>query len=86
MLWILAAILVVPILKISRSDDDLLEQIKALIKSGEQALAKEDRKKAANNFREMKWLYVQIESKRKKRAILKAIQKYHRKIRSFYEL
>jgi hypothetical protein len=86
MLWILAAILLLPILKISRDDDELLEYIRALIKSGEEALNIKDRKKAANNFREIKWLYVQIESKRKKRVIFKEIQKYHRKISSFYEL
>lgn len=84
-LLLLSLLLLIPILKISREDKDLIEQIRALIKSGKEALEKTDRATAENNFRQIKWLYIQIESKKMKRMILKEIQNYHRKIKLFSE-
>jgi hypothetical protein len=85
LLWALAVILLILLLKRSRDDDDLIAAIRALIKNGEMALRKEDRKRAMDNFRKIKWLYVQIENKDKKKKILKEMQKYYRKIKKFYE-
>ncbi len=83
LLALLAALLLVPILKIARADDDIIEEIRTLIKSGLEALKRKDRKTAENNLRKIKWLYIQIESAGKKRKILKEIQAYHRKIKAF---
>jgi hypothetical protein len=85
-LWVLAAILLIPVLKMSRDDDSLIAEIRRLIAEGTEALKSEDRKKAADNYRKIKWLYVQIESRKKKKMIFREIMGYYKKIKRFFEL
>lgn len=84
-LLFITLVLLIPLSSMARSDANLVEGIRKLIKSGETALGEEDRNTAENNFRRIKWLYVQIESAAKKKLILKEMQRYHKKIKAFSE-
>jgi hypothetical protein len=84
-LILLALLLLIPLLKLAREDDDIIAEIRAMIASGTGALRAKDRQKAENNFRKIKWLYIQLESVRKKKMIMKEILKYHRTIKEFTE-
>ena len=85
LLALLVLVLLIPLSKMARSDSNLIYDIRNLIKSGEAALEEEDRKKAENNFKEMKWIYIQMENAANKKLILKEMQKYHKKIKAFSE-
>ncbi len=85
LLILMILVLLVPMFKMSRADSDLMEEIRKLIKSGETALKEKDRKKAETDFRKMKWLYIQMDKTSKKKIILKEMQNYHKKIKTFSE-
>lgn len=85
-LAILMLLLLAPILKFSLEDRDTIANIRALISSGDEALKSGDRKYALNNFRKIKFLYIQIGSHLKKKMILKEIRKYHRELKGLGEV
>jgi hypothetical protein len=80
-----ALLLLIPILKMSQEERDLLDEIRALIKFGEESLGEKDRKGAENIFRKVKWLYIQMEGGSRKKIALKEIQNYYKKIKRFTE-
>jgi hypothetical protein len=85
LLWIVSVLIFIPVVKMSRDDDKLIKAIRALIKDGEKALAERNRSRAMVNYRKIKWLYIQIANKRKKKIIIKEMHQYYRKIKEFYE-
>ena len=84
-LIVLSLLLIIPIFKILREDYILVSNIRELIKSGEESLKFGNREKAENNFRKIKWNYIQIGSRRIRKKILREIGVYHRGIRDFSE-
>jgi hypothetical protein len=82
-LIVISLLVLIPILKFFFEDYVIVNNIHALIKSGEAALKAGNREKAESEFRKMKWKYIQIEGKGKKAVILKVINKYHGKIKKF---
>ena len=84
-LIILALLLLMPISKMHHEDIDVMRNMRELAVSGEKALKAKNRKKAENNYRKMKWLYIQIEGRQHKRKMLGEMQAYHRKIKRISE-
>jgi hypothetical protein len=85
LLWVLSAIMLVPILKIKEEDDKLMAQIRALIKAGKVELRAHDRKRGAEIYRRMRYYYIQIRSRTKKGIIKKEMDEYYMLIENFYD-
>ncbi|MCU0642028.1 MAG: right-handed parallel beta-helix repeat-containing protein [archaeon] len=84
-LWIMAALLLVPILKLLKEDDDIIAEIRKLISDGKAALKENEKKRASEDYRRIRYLFIQIQSSRKREMIKKEIMRYFERIRKFYD-
>jgi hypothetical protein len=84
-MWIMAALLLVPILKLSKEDDEIIEEIRKLIADGKMALKEKDRKTAAEDYRKIMYSYIQIQNRAKREMIKAEIMHYFSRIKAFYD-
>ena len=82
----LSLVLLLLIIKLPRDRDNIIiAKIRKLIRKGESALRNKERRKAATIYMQTRWLYVQLESEKRKKMIKKEIHRYSLKIRKFYD-